>query len=513
MKKKILAYILSGVLVTNVAVPFASVRPSDISEAETASQIEPVDESDLEDIPVVSGDTMDVVETWQAVGQANRKQIENAEIVIADADYTGREVMPTPTVRYGSIGTMVILEEGQDYTVSYADNVYPGRASVIITGMNDYSGVASKSFRISADLSETDIQYETEYIRRDGAEDNEPVITLGKSRLMRDADYAVSYTVEDTDGDLSTVRMDITGMGYYKGKQSRTYKALNNALSVEAGQAYKVLLSGDINRCVSVEDSAKEDDPIVIRDNTDVGEDAMFFFRFLGNESWEIVSQLTDGVLHSENKQSPLGHGILASLEEEMDRYQIRSNGDGTFTFAAARGEMVLNASKEGAMQMYMPSGASNEKFYLIPVKATLHTYTGTYNILSATDNNFALTIQSGMKRKKANTILDAFRNEKWQVFRILYAGNDTYRIRCEHSGRFLTITDTLGNNANVAQDRWADTDSQKWAITETPDGSFVFENNGFALNLPCGQAQRGGNVDVFTMNDTQAQKWLLRNT
>ena len=76
------------------------------------------------------------------------KALEDAMIAfIADQTFTGSELTPVVSVTDGN----TILAEGTDYTLSYADNVNVGTATVIVTGMGNYSGIASATFTIVAD--------------------------------------------------------------------------------------------------------------------------------------------------------------------------------------------------------------------------------------------------------------------------------------------------------------------------------------------------------------------------
>lgn len=60
--------------------------------------------------------------------------------------YTGSALKPTVTVKYGAQK----LVNGQDYTVAYSNNKEPGTAKVTITGIGDYGGSLSKTFKITA---------------------------------------------------------------------------------------------------------------------------------------------------------------------------------------------------------------------------------------------------------------------------------------------------------------------------------------------------------------------------
>ena len=63
---------------------------------------------------------------------------------LSPVTYTGKVICPEPKVYYGS----VLLKENTDYTVAYTDNISAGTATVIITGIGDYSGKKQLSFTI-----------------------------------------------------------------------------------------------------------------------------------------------------------------------------------------------------------------------------------------------------------------------------------------------------------------------------------------------------------------------------
>ena len=71
-------------------------------------------------------------------------------------DYAdGDEIKPEVTV----FNTKRELELGTDYTLKYDDNVMPGKATVTVTGIGNYSGDKSLNFYITGDLSKTSVYY------------------------------------------------------------------------------------------------------------------------------------------------------------------------------------------------------------------------------------------------------------------------------------------------------------------------------------------------------------------
>ena len=51
------------------------------------------------------------------------------------------------------------LDEGIDYEITYTDNIIPGKATVTVTGIGNYSGSKSLNFYITGDLSKTSVYY------------------------------------------------------------------------------------------------------------------------------------------------------------------------------------------------------------------------------------------------------------------------------------------------------------------------------------------------------------------
>ena len=74
-----------------------------------------------------------------------RTSITKAKVTaIGDQVYTGSAIKPALTLKYSGKK----LVKGTDYTVSFADNVKPGKATVTITGKNAYKGKTTVTFKI-----------------------------------------------------------------------------------------------------------------------------------------------------------------------------------------------------------------------------------------------------------------------------------------------------------------------------------------------------------------------------
>lgn len=63
---------------------------------------------------------------------------------ISDQYYTGSEVKPNLIVTLNGIA----LEENKDYTVTYLNNIYLGKASAVVSGIGEYTGSLTVNFNI-----------------------------------------------------------------------------------------------------------------------------------------------------------------------------------------------------------------------------------------------------------------------------------------------------------------------------------------------------------------------------
>ena len=148
---------------------------------------------------------------------------------IPDQDYTGKPIRPDVVVTDETTGAELILN--QDYTVTYQDNIQPGTATAIITGMGGYTGTIQKEFQIIGTGGETyalDLKVENKSWTYDGNANagsitvtyDGKVLAIGQDytlTISKDGGTAVEYTSEDAAiqamVDPGTYRVTATGAG------------------------------------------------------------------------------------------------------------------------------------------------------------------------------------------------------------------------------------------------------------------------------------------------------------
>lgn len=154
--------------------------------------------------------------------------------VLAQA-YTGEEIRPEITVyankQAQKVGEPLIL--GQDYEVSYENNIAVGTAKVIVEGLNDYGGSKTLTFSITKrNISSEDIIVEIgdgSTITYDGAAKKSTVKVIDRGvELEEGVDYTLTYAnnknaVTDKTAASKYPTVTIKGKGRYQGTRKEKF--------------------------------------------------------------------------------------------------------------------------------------------------------------------------------------------------------------------------------------------------------------------------------------------------
>ena len=147
---------------------------------------------------------------------------------IAAQAYTGSAITPTVTVSFDGEHNLTL---NTDYTVSYANNVNAGTATVTVTGKDNYTGTATKEFQIYSNQSlvgaTITLPY-TYYAYTGSALTTTPTVKYGETTLTEGADYTLLYS-DNTNAGMATVT--VTGKGNYTGAGSATFTIVNIPLN------------------------------------------------------------------------------------------------------------------------------------------------------------------------------------------------------------------------------------------------------------------------------------------
>lgn len=139
----------------------------------------------------------------------------------ASAPYDGRAKTPGVQVRMN--GTL--LTAGKDYSISYANNVNAGTATVAIKALGSYyTGVTSRTFKIAPlSLSGASVGAFKNVVYSGKAFKPAARVSLKGKQLAAGKDFTVTYKANKNAGKATVT---IAGKGNYAGKVTKTFKIL-----------------------------------------------------------------------------------------------------------------------------------------------------------------------------------------------------------------------------------------------------------------------------------------------
>lgn len=163
-------------------------------------------------------------------------------------------------------------------------------------------------------------------------------------------------------------------------------------------------------------------------------------------------------------------------------------------------------ASSGSNVQMDTFKGESSQKW-----KLTKDIYRpiedGTYSLRVTAASNMALDIQEKAVESNANVCLYTYDFSESQRFNITYVKDGYYKIVSSNSGKAIEC-----NGSNVRQADWIGNDSQLWKFIIAPGGGYYIKNkSGLVMDIYCGVIADKSNVQVFEQNGSSAQKWNVK--
>ena len=149
----------------------------------------------------------------------SKKSLNNGLLTLSETSYVydGTYKKPAATVTLDG----KVLQAGKDYTISYRNNLNVGVATVIATGMGDYTGYTSKNFTITKRAMAGGTVSMASSVSFTGRNITPSVtVKVAGRTLTNGTDYTVSYS---NNKNVGTATVKITGKGNYSGSLSAKF--------------------------------------------------------------------------------------------------------------------------------------------------------------------------------------------------------------------------------------------------------------------------------------------------
>lgn len=372
-------------------------------------------------------------------------------VVIGDQAYTGSAVRGNPIVGFYQNGSYVQLQEGRDYTVSYANNTNAGEARITVTGKGFYKGTISRTFYIV-------------------------------NNVIRDS----TYTLQSS-GNTSLV-MDVINASKSSGAQLQIY-ADNNTL----GQQYVIKRQANGYYTIQNKNSGlyltSDADWRKIENGLKLTQQR---YKNSGSCLWMI-------------RATSNGYVISSSINSQ---YVLDVTG-GYFTNNSKLQLYTRNGTKAQAWKLMDLELIAREIDQLAAANKDV-VNDGYYIIRSTLNPNQVLDASNAGTANGTNIQIYTSNGTEAQLFQVSHSGN-FLKITNTNSGKVLDIAGGARHpGSNIRLFDWNGSKAQLWIAVQTNDGVKLVSalDKNLVMDLFMARTTNTNNVWVYSDNNTRAQRW-----
>ena len=240
--------------------------------------------------------------------------------------------------------------------------------------------------------------------------------------------------------------------------------------------------------------------------------------RALGGELFEILNVGSGKALDVAGAKVANGATIqqYTSNTTAAQKWRIVSAGTNCYKIVSALSDKYVidvsgGSSSNGAkIQLWTDNGTKAQQWRFVSAQVVSN---GFYTVKNSASKK-VLDVSGGSLKSGANVQQYTANSTQAQTFYMSYSSKDGYYTIVDlGSGKVLDVAGgSPENGANVQQYTTNGTRAQKWAATKNSDGTITFRSavSGLALDVSGASSKNGANVQVWAPNGTNAQKWSL---
>ena len=470
----------------------------------------------------------------------NLTDISGAQVKIPQQQYTGLPLTPAPEVTLGDQK----LKKDVDYSVSYSNNTKAGTATVTVTGINQYTGVAKGTFEIVgkpsiskqsvnvpspakltySGSSQTAIASNEIYTVKNGAATNAGTYKATLSLKDKDSyQWASTGKSDDIEVNWSISAASISSAKVSAAKQTFNGQALSPSVTVKLGD--RTLKNGtDYAVSYSNNQHAGTAKATVTGKGNYAGTASGTFTISPANISEASISVAAQNYTGSQLTPVPTVTLDGKSLESGTDFTTSYSNnvkvgtanitvtgkgdytGSATSTFKITRGRATVKKVKVGEITVTVYSYPDGYSYVDVPNQLL--------SINTCIDSNRCVEVAAVSKDNGANVQLWDNNGVTGQIWKFAEESEGVYRIKNAYSNKYLSLDSSHKNEegANVLQLSSSGGDDQLWRA-EVYNNKLMLINvhSNYVLDCNGGYADNGTNVQVWSRNNGKGQLFELR--
>ena len=243
--------------------------------------------------------------------------------------------------------------------------------------------------------------------------------------------------------------------------------------------------------------------------------------EYVKNGYYRIVSKATGKVLDVESGSADSGANIQEytwnGSDAQLWRFGMGNNGyyikSKLGTFIDVKAGKVTEGNNVQT-NTYGATGAQNWKLDSLLINEEEEKIAdGTYTIASTVKEKNVLDIYGGNFANGTNVQIYASNNTAAQRYEIKKMKDGYYRIMVEKTGKVLDVKDISSKEGvNLQQYEWNGNDSQLWKFIRTGTSSYYIKSKlGTTIQVSSEKCESGSNVEMGMLKETSdKQKWTL---
>lgn len=470
----------------------------------------------------------------------NLTDLSGAQVKVPQQQYTGQPLTPAPEVTLGDQK----LKKDVDYSVSYSNNTKAGTATVTVTGINQYTGVAKGTFEIVGKPSiskqsvnvpspakltysgsnQTAISSNEIYTVKNGAATNAG--TYKATLSLKDKtryQWASTGKSDDVEVNWSISAASISSAKVSAAKQTFNGQALSPSVTVKLGD--RTLKSGtDYAVTYSDNQHAGTAKVTVTGKGNYAGTASGTFTISPANISEASISVAAQNYTGSQLTPVPTVTLDGKSLESGTDFTTSYGNnikvgtanitvtgkgdytGSATSTFKITRGQATVKKVKVGEITVTVYSYPDGYSYVDVPDQWL--------SINTCTNIDRCVEVAAVSKDNGASVQLWDNNGVNGQIWKFVEESEGVYRIKNAYSNKYLSPDSSHKNEegCNVLQLSSNGRDDQLWRA-EVYNNKLMLINvhSNYVLDCYGGYADNGTNIQVWSRNNSKAQLFELR--
>ena len=470
----------------------------------------------------------------------NLTDLSGAQVKVPQQQYTGQPLTPAPEVTLGDQK----LKKDVDYSVSYSNNTKAGTATVTVTGINQYTGVAKGTFEIVdkpsiskqsvnvpspakltySGSNQTAIASNEIYTVKNGAATNAGTYKATLSLKDKDSyQWASTGKSDDIEVNWSISAASISSAKVSAAKQTFNGQALSPSVTVKLGD--RTLKNGtDYAVSYSNNQHAGTAKATVTGKGNYAGTASGTFTISPANISEASISVAAQNYTGSQLTPVPTVTLDGKSLESGTDFTTSYSNnvkvgtanitvtgkgdytGSATSTFKITRGQATVKKVKVGEITVTVYSYPDGYSYVDVPNQWL--------SISTCNNTNRCVDVAAVSKDNGANVQLWDNNGVTGQIWKFVEESEGVYRIKNAYSDKYLSLDSSHknGEGCNVLQLSSSGRDDQLWRA-EVYNNKLMFINvhSNYVLDCYGGYADNGTNIQVWSRNNSKAQLFELK--